>query len=82
MTEYPAPPAEVRDRLMEGDHALETHRIGREAVMVVHERESRGCFYSKLTEETGWYVAGHQEVDGLTQVFVCPTISGAQEGDL
>jgi len=75
MAAYPVPVGDLEDRLLEADHTEEVHRIGREAVMAVHEPASNGCFYAALVEETGWYVTGHQDYRDRTQVFLTPSVS-------
>jgi len=81
MTMTPAGPAEVQERLMEGDHTEETHQIGQGVVMAVSKRSQNGAFYTVLTRETGWYVVGHQEVDGRTQVYLTPLPDGFRGGE-
>jgi len=80
MAAYPIQTDDLEDRLLEADHTEEVHRIGREAVMAVHEPASNGCFYTALVEETGWYVTGHQEYRDRTQVFFAPTVT-APDGE-
>jgi hypothetical protein len=75
MAAYPVPIDDLEDRLLEADHTEQVQRIGQDAIMVVHGPDSNGCFYSSLIEETGWYVTGHQDYRGRTQVFLAPTVS-------
>ena len=81
MTMTPAGVDVVRERLMEANHTNETHQIGEGVVMAVADRSQNGAFYTALTRETGWYVVGHQEVDGRTQVYLTPIPDGFRGGE-
>lgn len=70
MTQPTASRAEVLDRLAGADHVKETYVTGGGTVMALNRGSSDGCFYTSLTEETGWVVVGHQRINGATQTFL------------